>query len=926
MTRRIRFTPFVFAGAFAAALASPHRASAVQLPFVAQPAVPAGAHVLDLAQADIDRDGDVDLVSASRFASPSGDGAVHWYENDGGAWTQRLIFTAPGSAWSVATGDVDGDGDVDVVVTGLDPNRLQWYENVAGNGTAWAPHTVGSALIGFDAQPDDVDGDGDTDLVVAGRDLVVWFEQTGQDPWTLHTIFTPPGDMTAVAPADVDGDGDSDVVFAGRNLPATVTVAWAENTSGAGTAWAIHTLFSGPSLGAPTLDVVDLDGDGDLDAVAGYFVDTFSWFENNGTAAWPRHTVTGPGLPYTTAVSTADLDSDGDQDVLAVMGPRASWFENAAGNASSWTYRIVGDLTGDFSLTVLATDVDEDGDQDYVLGTQMLDRVQWYRNDSIHRSACFAPAAAISTASPGAYAVATADVDGDGALDVVATANEYNAVLWHENAAGNGSSWLPHTITTAPRIPLSASAADVDGDGDTDVLATSFLDDHVAWYENVNGAGTFWTAFPISTAIDAPGSVRAADVDGDGDTDAVAAASYGGILWFANTAGNGTVWTAGTIAGGSAAAATVADLDRDGDLDVAGTTGYSNPVVRWHDNTAGNGSAWTPRTIANLAPALSFDVTTADVDHDGDPDVIASFDLPKPMSGLRWFGNLDGAGGAWSTQTISTDRTFKVAAGDLDGDGDIDVLSTAYESAALRWHEQDGGAWTPRTIATAFTECRGVTAGDLDRDGDVDVVATYPDAGRIDWFANRGGQFSLATDDIAPPSGENGTEVAMLRAIVTHQGRAGDGSLELAALGLLFEEAAGDPLTSAEANALVENLRVYRDANGSGVFDPGTDVLVAEVPTLSLAAGIQTVPFTDGDANVEIVFGAPRTYFVVVHLTGNASTQSPNTFRVTLLGQGSSASRAEDRTYDIPLVPACPRDVSSAFMSTPVTLTGFTVE
>jgi hypothetical protein len=198
--------------------------------------------------------------------------------------------------------------------------------------------------------------------------------------------------------------------------------------------------------------------------------------------------------------------------------------------------------------------------------------------------------------------------------------------------------------------------------------------------------------------------------------------------------------------------------------------------------------------------------------------------------------------------------------------------------------------------------------------------------GAISSHEGQTGQAAFAVDDVAPPGAMNSDLVAMLRIAVTHGGRAGDGDLELARLGLRFEEGAGDPLTTAEANAIIETLRLYRDADGNGLFDPALDVLVTSVPTLALAAGVQTVPLADGDPQVQVAPGSPRTYFVVTEITADASTQSPNRFRVTHLGLGPAASLAEDRTYDLPLRAACPADVPSSVLSTPVELMDFRIE
>jgi hypothetical protein len=242
------------------------------------------------------------------------------------------------------------------------------------------------------------------------------------------------------------------------------------------------------------------------------------------------------------------------------------------------------------------------------------------------------------------------------------------------------------------------------------------------------------------------------------------------------------------------------------------------------------------------------------------------------------------------------------------------------------WHENasgDGSTWVTHTIGSgSFSQ--GAALADVDGDGDIDAFRTTD---VVDWLENRGGAVSLAVTDTAPATADNSAVVSMLRLVATHLGRTGDGDVELASLGLLFEESPGDPLTTPEANALVESVRVYRDANGNGVFDPAADVLVTSVATLALVGGIATVTLPDGDPNLQVALGTPRTYFVVVELTANASTQAPNQLRLTHLAAGASASVAEHSTFDIPLRLACPTNVSSSIkQAVPVEMLGFTVE
>ena len=136
------------------------------------------------------------------------------------------------------------------------------------------------------------------------------------------------------------------------------------------------------------------------------------------------------------------------------------------------------------------------------------------------------------------------------------------------------------------------SAADLDGDGDLDVLSASDQDRDVSWYENVDGLGTFGPEQIIMqrlfrrpvVRIDA---VSAADLDNDGDLDVVAAEEFGHqTLWAENTDGKGTfadqqpIGPSSELTGGSVH---IFDIDEDGDADILAASDHEG-IIAWHEN------------------------------------------------------------------------------------------------------------------------------------------------------------------------------------------------------------------------------------------------------------------------------------------------------------------------------------------------------
>ena len=249
--------------------------------------------------------------------------------------------------------------------------------------------------------------------------------------------------------------------------------------------------------------------------------------------------------------------------------------------------------------------------------------------------------------------------------------------------------WTEHTVDDAFAGAASVYAADVDGDGDIDVLGAATGDNDIAWWENIEGDGTAWVEYTVNGAFNDVRSVYAADMDGDGDIDVLGAASVDDdIAWWENTEGDGTAWTEHTVDGEFAAAWSVyaADVDGDGDMDVLGAALFDDDIV-WWENTAGDGTAWTEHTVDGEFDAASS-IYATDMDGDGDMDVLGAAYLDDDIT---WWENTAGDGTAWTEHTVDGefDTACSIFAADVDGDGDMDVLGSAFQVGVITWWESD---------------------------------------------------------------------------------------------------------------------------------------------------------------------------------------------------------------------------------------------
>ena len=223
-------------------------------------------------------------------------------------------------------------------------------------------------------------------------------------------------------------------------------------------------------------------------------------------------------------------------------------------------------------------------------------------------------------------------------MDVLSASLYDNKIAWYENTDGQGNFGSQQIITTNANGAFSVYTTDIDGDGDMDVLSASFYDDKIAWYENTDGQGSFGSQQIITANVDGARPVYATDIDGDGDMDVLSASYYDDeIAWYENTDGQGSFGSQQIITTNAVGAYWVyaTDIDGDGDMDVLSASLNDNKIA-WYENADGQGSFGSQQIITtNAVEAIS--VYATDIDGDGDMDVLsASFDDNK----IAWYENL----------------------------------------------------------------------------------------------------------------------------------------------------------------------------------------------------------------------------------------------------------------------------------------------
>ena len=603
--------------------------------FLTQPAgspYPMGTTPRAISFADIDGDGDLDLLSANNNALGiivrlnMGSGVFSSFGNNSPIST--------GGLRSLALGDVDGDGDMDIAI----PINATAQAGILMNSTQ--PRFVCTANCGSLAYTPNISPQRNANSALTAS-LLTW---QFTEPMTTATASFPTGAPPAGTNAPIRVWGS---MTASRTPNAGAMGTWAYNATGTtATFTPAKSFFPGEEV---MVSVTSAQNTSKVSARP-Y---TYSFRAKAGVG--PAVFVPQAQSPFATgtspqAAALGDIDGDGDADmVVAGGGGLIVRQNNGAGNFSSLA--IIPTIASPNAIAL--GDADNDGDLDIVVSNSLA-----ASNVSVLLNAgngTFITALG-SPMSVGAAPrnVAWGDADGDGDLDIAVadfSANAVSLLLNNGSAAFAAGGVFPTTGGV-----VSLRFADIDNDGDLDIAAAnnSGTIGLAVLQNNGLGAYTLLAGTPIATPS-SPAALTTGDVDGDGDLDCIVSANLSATATVLLNNGSGTYTVAASYAtGAQSREVQLGDMDGDGDLDLIGVSANNNTVTVRLNNGLGD--------FTMLATAAPYSTGTSpqsialgDVDGDGDLDIITANQLSNTASVLL---NQGSKGLAFSLMNVTAQEGF----------------------------------------------------------------------------------------------------------------------------------------------------------------------------------------------------------------------------------------------------------------------------
>ena len=443
---------------------------------------------------DLDGDGLLDVVMQNSFLNK-----VSWFKNLGatGFGIEQTVSTAVIYPRAIATGDFNNDTKLDIATVGGTNHDVLWFNNTTGLGTTFVSNQL-SQFVNFPSKvvTGDLDGNGTKDVLVTSTNdnKLSWYpNQNGNGDFSqpqkiiTNTLINAQNGLIA----DLNNDGKNDVIalsnsYEAADIKKIVQYIGTGNGNFSGQAVIYSSLIY-----ITKMETIDVDNDGDLDLVCSFDSGDIKVFKNNGNATYaaPVSFPNSAGffVPH-------DVDSDGDLDLIVSTTTNFFWLENSDGLGN---FSVNHPITTNLALPrkFIIGDINNDGLSEVIYANSNLGKI------TINADGTFGTQSTFSSLG-NSNLLDMADLDNDGDLDIVCSVATNNnnpgftlaRFRWYENL-GNGTFGPPieiyfDNINDIPYYTGFTSLAidDLNGDGKKDILLSISYYTKVMWFDN---KGTF---------------------------------------------------------------------------------------------------------------------------------------------------------------------------------------------------------------------------------------------------------------------------------------------------------------------------------------------------------------------------------------------------------------------------------------------------
>ena len=813
----------------------------------------------------------------------------------------HLEDTAGTQPYSVAMGDLDGDGKTDIVVTNIVSNTVSLYRNTnTGPGPFSASSFAAKVDFATGVQPymvavGDLDGDGKPELAIANRNsnTLSVFRNTAT-PGVLNTSsfsarvdYTTPVNPISVTIGDIDGDGKPDIVTTNVFIPYSVSVFKNSGNVGTINSATFSTRFDFPTGAAPYFTQLgDIDGDGKRDMVVVNANDnTVSVYRNTATLGILNSSTFAPRVDFATGalpvnVQIADVDGDAKLD-LVVTNQNAntiSVLRNTAVPGTITTTSFAGKVdfaTGSAPISAAMGDIDGDSRPDLVVSNSLSNTISVLRNVSASGTIdanSFATKIDFITGT-GPRMISVGDLDGDYFPDVALASLNSNTLTLLRNIP---SLIPPSIINVTPNVSQTGTVVSVTGTHFSPLVTGNNV---------VFGAvkATVLTASDTLLTCIAPFGATYNMVSVNNIATVLTGyAQYPFLPTYDNSA-----YVAGTVnflpkvdftTATNPYAVAIGDIDGDGKPDLVASN-YASNTVSVFRNLSTTGAITTGSFAAKVDFATGSTpifMSVTDIDGDSKPEIIVANNGSNTVSILRntaTSGVINASSFAAKVDFVTGSSPIGLAVGDMDGDGRVEIVTSNNLSNTISvFHNTaNSGVITTSTFAPKVDFATGnrpcaVVMADLDKDGKLDIAVVNQSSNTISVFRSLivGGVIN-STSIAGKVDFVTGTSPQNLAVVDIDQ----DGNLDIAV-----------------TNNTTNNVSVFRNTSSVGSITTGS--FAAKV---DFAAGTGAFAISIGDID-----GDTKPDMVVSNQTANTVSVIRNTATIGAINAGSFAAKVDFAT------------------------------